>query len=230
MAFDIISLMHITNMPWAIGAKKEHKFPPIAMLAKTIFWQFNKPKWNQMDFFHSFGLLITLHCYHHNDHFRLDICQQKLIKWPTLDAWNPLILQVFVKLRQFWRKNSMMNLRWSWTWKISRCVWTIFYGDVMYDSHGNFFLFCNMCKYLQLLVMMCNWGHVCLTFVLMQLNMVGTFLLVVCIMHKAHILPYLHVSNMRSFKMMILPNVRGFFLKTTSGSVFILNCRIIKVI
>jgi hypothetical protein len=84
---------------------------------------------------------------------------------------------------------------------------------VMYYSHGNFVLFCNMCKCLQLLVMMCNWRHVRLMFVLMQLNMVGTFLLVVCIMHKARILPYLHVGNMRSFKMMILPNVRVFFFK-----------------
>jgi hypothetical protein len=121
--------------------KKEHKFPTIAMLAKTIFWQFNKPKWNQMDFFSIFGLLTTFHCYHHNDHFRLDICQQKLMKWPTLDAWNPLILQVFVRLRQLWCKNWMLNLRWSQTWKFSTFVWTIFYGNVLYDSHGIFFSF-----------------------------------------------------------------------------------------
>jgi hypothetical protein len=128
-----------------------------------------------------------------------------------LDAWNSLILQVFVKLRQFWCKNWMLNFRWSRTWKISTFVWTILYGNVLYDSHGIFFHFCNMCKYLRLLMMMCNWRHVCLMFVLMQLNMVGTFLLVVCIMHKAHILPYLHVDNMRSFKMIILPNIRVFF-------------------
>lgn len=211
------NLWLLTLSPWCILqmclvllAQKEHKFPTIAMLAKTIFWQFNNQneiKW----IFSIVGILTTLHSYHHNDHFRLDICQQKLIKWPTLDAWNLLILQMFVKLRQFWLKNLMMNLRWSQTWKFSRCVWTIFYGDVMYDSHGNFFLFCNMCNYLQLLVMMCNWGHVRLMFVLMQLNMVGTFLLVVCIMHKAHILPYLHEGNMRSIKMIILPNVRVFF-------------------
>jgi hypothetical protein len=42
----------------------------------------------------------------------------------------------------------------------------------------------------------------------MQLDMTNIFLSVVCNMHKAHILPYLHVGYMRSLIMMIVSNVK----------------------
>jgi hypothetical protein len=47
----------------------------------------------------------------------------------------------------------------------------------------------------------------------MQLDMTNTFLSMVCIMHKTHVLPYLHVGYMRSLIMMIVSNVKVFSQK-----------------
>jgi hypothetical protein len=54
----------------------------------------------------------------------------------------------------------------------------------------------------------------------MQLDMTNTFLLVVCIMHKVHILPYLHVGYMRSLIMMIVSMLR-FLAKRLVGAWFL---------
>ncbi len=95
----------------------------------------------------------------------------------------------------------------------------LFYGDVMRYFHSNFVVFCNVQVFAtssdDIQLKTCSFG-VCIN----AINYDKHISIMICIMHKAHVLPYLQVDYMRSLKFMIMPKVKVLGKKTYESVVF----------